>query len=361
MTDINVANNFPHAVLTPLPTNERPNRQILKLLHIEVNSNAASVYSARGNGALGHLPIVMPEVAYLRASNNVAFVVPANPGVAPVHAAGETAFVIAEVNRQYTNNMTDFRTYNNTEAAIKKQILTAVPLTFINQIRDEMLGFANVKVLTILQHLDDTYGTLTTDDLDNNMALLHKEWSPAQPLEDLFEQIRLCRVFAHDTDPISEKTAVRAAIQNLEKTGLFLETLRDWRRRTPAQQSLANLRLDFTEADRERQRTTTAVSAGYHSASLAASQQLPAPHTAAAATNTQQQTTPTYHYCWSHGYGPNANHRSDNCTFPQPGHRSEATFFNMLGGCNIIHRKRNEAIVYKKTIPSTKPNTVPPS
>jgi hypothetical protein len=80
-----------------------------------------------------------------------------------------------------------------------------------------MLGFANISVLTILTHLDTTYGNLTTDDLDLNMANMHQDWSPSTPLEALFEQIRKCRAFVEDTDPISESTAVRAIIQNLEK------------------------------------------------------------------------------------------------------------------------------------------------
>lgn len=346
MSDTNVINQFPHAVLTPLPTNDRPTRQILKLLHLEVNSNAASIYSARGNGDLGHLALVLPTAEFLVASGNQPFVIPANPGIAPVHAPNETQFVIAEVNRVYTNNINDFRLYKNVSAAIKKQ------LDFIEDLRHPTLGFANVTVLAILDHLDTTYGAITPDDLENNMALLHKEWNPTQSLETLFTQIRLCRLFAQDVEPISETFAVRAATMNLEKTGLFTDALREWRRRPLVEQTLVNLKADFTRADRERQRTTTAGSAGYHSVSTVVQQQASPPvthHHAAAATNKENHpppsTIPTYYYCWSHGYGPNSNHHGGNCKFSLPGHRAEATFFNMMSGCNKIHRKRSEVVV----------------
>jgi hypothetical protein len=351
MTEVNVTNTFPHAVLTELP-NERPTLHTLKLLHIEINANAVSVPSNRGNGTLGHLALVVTPATYNIASNNVAFIPPPNPGAAPVHPPQATQAIITETNRQFLADLNEFRTYNTTEAAIKKLLITAVPATFINHVRDEMLGFANISVLTILTHLDTTYGKLTTDDLDLNMANMHQDWNPSTPLETLFEQIRKCRAFAADTDPISESTAVRAIIQNLEKTGAFTDAIRDWRKRADVDKTLANLRTDFTHADRERQRHLTSQSAGYHNSAVAL-QNIALSATTPPTTNSRTLAIaqkPTYHYCWSHGYGPNQDHTSASCKFPAVGHRNDATVLNMLGGCNIIHRKRGEQGVFVKPI-----------
>lgn len=345
----NVTNNFPHVVLTSLP-NERPTRLTLKLLQIEVNSNAVSVPSNRGNGALGHLAIVVSPATYMAASTNIPFLAPPHPGAAPNHnVQPATAPIIAEINRQFIADLAEYKTYYNTEAAIKQQIIAAVPGTFINEVRDDMLGFANISVLTILNHLHNTYGKLTTDDLDANMSTLHKDWSPTQPLEDLFEQVRKCREFALGTDPISEKTAVRAIIANLEKTGIFTDAIRDWRKLPTVEHTLPNLKVHFTEADRERQRLQTSTGAGYHSSAAAITNKKPTPATQSNNTSNQM------YYCWSHGYSPNNEHDSTNCKFPAPGHRVEATVCNMLGGCNFIRRRRNELQVYIKPKPTTQP------
>lgn len=350
----NVTNNFPHVVLTSLP-NERPTRLSLRLLQMEVNSNAVSVPSNRGNGALGHLAIVVSDATYQVASSNIPFIAPPHPGAAPNHNVQPTSGpIIAEINRQFIADLAEYRTYYNTEAAIKQQIIAAVPSTFINEVRDDMLGFATVSVLKILTHLHTTYGALTTDDLDTNMSNLHKDWNPTQPLEDLFEQIRKCREFAKATDPISESTAVRAIISNLEKTGLFTDAIRDWRKRPTVDHTLLNLKLDFTEADRERQRKQTTSKAGYHTSAAAITK-----HTPPTAPTSGSNNSTMMYYCWSHGYSSNQEHHSGNCKFPAPGHRTEATVCNMLGGCNFIRRRRNEIQVYTK--PKTTPQNAAPA
>jgi hypothetical protein len=92
---------------------------------------------------------------------------------------------------------------------------------------------------TFIHYLKETYGTVTTDDLDKNMALLHQDWSPSDPIETLFERIRQCREFAADDDPISVQTALRAGLMTLKKCGLFDNAVRDWRKRQPATKTLA--------------------------------------------------------------------------------------------------------------------------
>jgi hypothetical protein len=333
--------NFPHAVLTPL-AKHRPTVSALALLRQELNTNAISVPSARGNGALGLYALVVSAATYTTDAA-VAFDPPVNPGVAPVIPPAATAAIITETNRQFLADQKEFATFKATEAALKKQLLEAVPSTYINKLKHKTLGFANVTTLQIIEHLVTTYGTLTTDDLDKNIALLHKEWSPTTPIEDLFEQIRVCREFAADTDPISESTAVRAALMNIEKTGLFSDAIRDWRKRADADKTMANFITDFTLADAERHRQITTQGAGYHhSASAAIRVPNVAPHGSTNSTN----IATTLYYCWTHGAGQNKEHTSATCKAPQTGHRCEATLINMLGGNNLIHRQRGEKQVF---------------
>jgi hypothetical protein len=337
------ANNipFPHAVLTPLP-NERPTASTLELLQQELSANAISVPSARGNGSLGHYALVVSNAKYVLAEA-VAFDPPVSPGVAPVHPPQGTAAQITEINRQFLADQREYHLYSSTEAKLKQQLLMAVPNTYTNALKDKFVGFANVTTLQILTHLNTDYGAITTDDLDANMKLLHKEWSPAHPIEDLFEQIWSCREFAINNDPISEQTAVRAALANLEASGLFGDAIRDWRKRPTAEKTLVNFTMDFKQADAERQRQQTTKAAGYQEAAAAVTTHII--HFANVTTIDTKSANQLY-YCWTNGAGPNPNHTSQNCNGPIPGHRHEATIVNMLGGNNLIHRKRGEIQVY---------------
>jgi hypothetical protein len=345
---------FPHAVLTPLP-NDRPTASTLELLQQELSANAISVPSARGNAALGHYALVVSAAKYVTAAA-VAFDPPVSPGIAPVHPAQGTAAQITEINRQFLADQREYHLYSSTEAKLKQQLLMAVPTTYTNALKDKFVGFANVTTLQLLTHLHTDYGTITTDDLDNNMKRLHKEWSPANPIEDLFEQVRACREFAINNDPISEQTAVRAALANLEASGLFGDAIRDWRKRPSAEKTMANFTKDFKQADAERQRQQTTKGAGYHQVAAAVST---VQGNAVNITTTDPRNATTLYYCWSHGAGPNSNHTSQTCNGPSPGHRHEATITNMMGGNNLIHRKRGEIQVFVP-VPRKVP-TAPPS
>jgi hypothetical protein len=214
------------------------------------------------------------------------------------------------------------------------------------------LGYANVTTLTILEHLTTNYGTLSTDDLNNNINKLNEDWSPSDPIETIFTRIRECRTFAQYDDPITEASAVRIAIQMVERSGVFGDAIKDWRKKANAEKTLANFFTDFRAADLERSRTATTRSAGYHNRAAAATTT-----PAVAPTAAGRSTIPTLAYCWLHGAGNNPEHTSATCKTPTVGHRCEATWDNMLGGNNLIRRKRHEKATYVP--PARKPADTP--
>ena len=90
--------SFPHPVIPPiegLPTYESITN-ITRLL----NANAASVHSELGGGALGHLAITISPAVYATLSA-IPFVVPINPGPAPVLAPNGTAAQISATIRDH--------------------------------------------------------------------------------------------------------------------------------------------------------------------------------------------------------------------------------------------------------------------
>ena len=117
---------------------------------------------------------------------------------------------------------------------------------------------------------------------------------------------------AFTLDPISDRAAVQAALDNLDRTGVFIDAVKLWHLSPEADRTYNNIREHFTLANLERQRKLTAKSAGYHGSALAATSNNP-PHVP---TNTATAgNTSTTKYCWTHGCGVNAmGHTSTECT-----------------------------------------------
>ena len=343
-----VERQFPNEELTPLTAQEKPSNATLRVLKRELYDNAMSVPSIRGGGGHGHLAITMSDAAYTTLAGT-AFVVPTHPGPRPVHPANATGPQVKEINRQFLSDLQEFQTYKAVEAQLKKQLIKAVPNVFIDELKDQLFGYGNVAVRAILEHLDTMYRQVTPDDLNKNLDNLNRQWSPEQPLETLFTQINNCREFAEDHDPITVAAAIRAGELNLEKSGVFIDALKDWRKKATADRTWVNFKSHFNEADKERLRQLTTHGAGYlakgEEAEKPPIQQ--APETTPTKSSTKDYSAgPSLYYCWSHGLGPNPNHTSATCRRQAAGHRTDATATNMMGGCNHIHRRRGEQAVF---------------
>ena len=334
MSTINTTETLPHQVLTAIPTGEKPTFTTLLLIHQEINANAMAVTSNRGGGQYGHLATVIPTPAYNALPNTNPWIDPIHPGNNPVHPPGATAAQITEINRQYKANLEEYQLFHATKALLKTQLLAAVPDTYTKLLKHNQFGYANTTVLQLLTHLDTTYGTVTFDDLDANLQALNRQWDPSQPIEDLWNQIRECRTYAEPHDPITEPTAIRAAITNLTNSGVFTDALKDWRKRTPAQHTWANLVADFNLADKERRRNLTSTEAGF------ANQATRVPLV--------PKEIPGFYYCWSHGLSNNKSHTSATCSFPALNHDKTATLTDMKGGNCTIRRRKGERAIYRR-------------
>jgi hypothetical protein len=349
---------FPQATL-PSFHGTRPNYSLLKPFHATLNANAISVPSDGGNGALGHLALVVPAACYNALSGGIAFLPPVNPGAAPLYPDGSTAAQITEVNRAHLADLAVYRAYLNVEAALKQQVLTAVPHQYIQLLADEETGFATVSTLAILNHLDMMYGKITNVEISANLKDLDHAWDPASDIESLWPHVRKCRAFATAAgDPISEQTAIRSVGTNVDGTSLFTADICDLNKLPAAAHTLAALMDHFNSADAERRRLLTVQSAGFHGNTLLAA--VPAPlhpvpveQALIAPAVPVPPANPTVAPAkpWSHGLGPNRSHTSSTCRFPLAGHCRDATLENMKGGCNRIHRRKGTMAVWVPPTP----------
>ena len=121
---------FPIPILTRIIG--QPTYEQLREVNEELNANAARVVFTRGGGAHGHLAITVSPTVYATL-NNVLFAEPTMP--AAVNPSGMTGPQIANANRTYETEKTEYHTHVNLQNAMKKQLIAAVDTLFLNAIK----------------------------------------------------------------------------------------------------------------------------------------------------------------------------------------------------------------------------------
>jgi hypothetical protein len=283
--------------------------------------------------------------------------------------------------------------YWSTEAALKNQLVSAVPRKYLADRYDRSRGFSLVTTLQLLTHLWANYGKIDLMAISkNHIALLTPFWHPPAAIQDLFTVLDDRIDFAREAQaPVSDLTALQAALANVTKTGLFTTYLMTWRTRPEAERTYQQFKLFCIECDQDRLNNATAAELGYHSALTAqaitptestdgqtlpiaaipdhqamnAAVTTPGNHAMNAATQpatnaapvtftqaqvdaivqkalqkqsrkTKRSQSPQYekHYCWSHG--ESTTHNSVTCKFKKPGHQIGATLTDKMGGSSNL-------------------------
>ena len=84
-----------------------------------------------------------------------------------------------------------------------------------------------------MTHLWDTYGTIDDADHAKNEESMKQPWTPPEPIDTLFEQLKQGQEFAaKGKEIISDSQLVRWGYQNIKNTGLFNRECEKWRTRT---------------------------------------------------------------------------------------------------------------------------------
>jgi hypothetical protein len=95
---------FPHTQLTTI--SGKPTNTLLQVLKQQLYNNASSIPSRRGDGAHGHLGVVLDPV------KNIPWTNPVHPGDIPTHAQGLTSVLCKLINRQYGSDLAVCELYN---------------------------------------------------------------------------------------------------------------------------------------------------------------------------------------------------------------------------------------------------------
>jgi hypothetical protein len=124
--------NFPYPVLTKIgDNNTEPTFASILVAHVELNANAASIYSAHGDGLQGHLALTIDAKDYIEHSiDNEPFDPPTAPPAASVHLTTAPDAQIAETNRQHKVQKEEFILFHNADTALRNLLIAVVPPIF---------------------------------------------------------------------------------------------------------------------------------------------------------------------------------------------------------------------------------------
>ena len=126
-------------------------------VHASLNENATSVYSYRGNPALGHYILTALDAEYLLRSG-IAFIILFNPGVHPVVAPEATDAQITHTKREHKESMREFRLFKAVDNALKNHLGNAIDDIYIKDLRDRVTGFATRSVRDFLNTFTEHTG-----------------------------------------------------------------------------------------------------------------------------------------------------------------------------------------------------------
>jgi hypothetical protein len=365
---------------SPSKIEGQPNYDTLTALREVLKQNAASVTTSRGGGVHGYLGIILSDAMHANIAPGTPFEAPDFPGNQPTIPGGATGPQIAEIVRNHTEQLQEWREHNHVAAALRLQIVKSMEPVYLRSQLDRHVGFANKTPRTLITYLFDSYGRLTPQRLSENHQSLSKPWDPNAPFEDLIDQIEIAKDMADDgNQPYTDPQILNTAYTLVYNTGLYFDECKTWNAKAVADKTWDNFKTHFLAAQTEL-RTQQQATSGRHGyghwvqeedqenstalaiATLAESaiqertafaaisevntnltKQLEIALKAITAMQTSQPTSnktkpprkehkPHDGYCWSHGFHISAKHNSGTCKFPKTGHKKEANKDNMMGG-----------------------------
>jgi hypothetical protein len=230
-------------------------------------------------------------------------------------------------------------TCTSVHQALKNQIISVFEPMYLEILNDNMVGYANISSIDMLDHLFETYGNITAFDLEINFEHMRQAWDPQHPVETLFKQIQDCANYSEAEGVlIGHPQQINVGYAKIFATGHFMSACRRWNEKLTVEKTCTQFKSHFaTAADR-------CVVAALTQANSRLAKQLEDNSTKLRELKAllnkercekrgQRSFNPSpRNYGWTHGYKVGSTHTSLTCKLPKPGHKSEATRAVNMGG-----------------------------
>jgi hypothetical protein len=115
------------------------------------------------------------------------------------------------------------------QQGLKKQIITIFEPMYLDVLNDDMVGFANISVRVMLDHIFTTYGNITAVNLENNLEHMRRAWDLQQPVECLFKKIQDCADYSEAGGVlIGKPQQINVGYETIFSTGHFMSACCRW-------------------------------------------------------------------------------------------------------------------------------------
>jgi hypothetical protein len=378
----------PHPIL---PTVEgEPDYQTIHATRKSLQANSRAIDTHLGGGTVGHLGLLISDASYAMIAPPTAeaptlWVTSNAPGRAPAATDG-TAAQISAARHLWEEGFQTYRTYTYVQQVLKKQIISVFEPMYLAILNDNMVGYANISAIDMLDHLFETYDNITAVDLEINFEHMRRAWDPHQPVETLFKQIQECDIYSEAGGVlIGHPQQINVGYAKIFATGHFMSACCPWNEKPSAEKTWTHFKSHFAAPHRQHKQMQgeSATTAGYHSdnAAMTQNEDHMAEATIGALANLATATAAdrgvvaaltqanshlakqleenssklrelkallnqersdkrgprgfnpySSNYCWTHGYKVGKTHTRLTCNTPKPGHKAEATRADNMGG-----------------------------
>ena len=262
-----VSTYFPHKV--PSPIRGEPTHKDLKRLKTELRANASSVDSDLGGGDHGYLGLVLTDAEYLAIPtvHGTPFVPPAHPGPLVIPPTANAVQAV-QAKESHQDQVRQYRECNHVEKALLKHLQNSLEPKYLEAFVDEDTALLSTDIPTILDHLTNRYGQVTSGEVQQFLGeVLKTPYTPAEPLVMVWNPIQKLKKLAIQAKiPYSEEQLIEFALQIIRSTHDFEKALGEWEAKPTANTNWTNLKLHFSQAQEELKkiRGPTMVQAGFH-------------------------------------------------------------------------------------------------
>lgn len=247
----------------------QPTDRDLSLLKKELVKIVSKEATSLGGGKHGHVGLLMKEEDYIKISNGgVPFVTPSHPG----HHPARLSSVAATREMQLAKHKADVITYETCAGVIngvKELIAGAVSEEWLEEIDDETLGFQNVSILEMLEHLENRGGDIDYIDIQDMKKERDAPWNTNEHIVTYFSGVQRAVKRLTKAGVTSDEVELLAnALYSIKQSGEMEYALQEWDKKSRADRTWATAKTYFSKeyANRRKHKTIEAKQAGFGSA-----------------------------------------------------------------------------------------------
>jgi hypothetical protein len=238
--------SFPNPIV--LAVEGEPDYQTIHTTRKFLQANSRAIDTHLGGGTLGHLGPIISDASYAMiapptSEATTLWVTPNAPGRAPSAMDGASDQISA-ARHLWEEDVQTYHTCTSVQQALKKQIIGVFEPMYLDILNDNMVGYTNISARHMLYHLFETYGNITTIDLEINFEHMRRASDPHQPVEILFKQIQDCADYSESgVVLIGHPQQINVGYAKIFAAGHFMSACHRWSEKTSRRQNLDLLQI----------------------------------------------------------------------------------------------------------------------